>query len=121
MGFNIDWKLAGVDQVGKRWARSDAARPTLHPIERMRLLHEGQVMGGGGASGKLPGDVAAWIDCHAVAPPILKSVLTVWYCGPAPVHLKAARCGCSRATLYRRWSEALEWMQGEMKGKGFSV
>lgn len=120
MTFAIDPKLAGVDRVGKRWARSDAARAQLHPIERMRLLHEGQVMGGSTFVG-LPQDVAAWIDAHMAAPQEIKAVLTVWYCGPAPVYLKAQRCGCSRATLYRRWEKSLEHMRDEMKKAGHSV
>jgi len=121
MTFAIDPKLAGIDRVGKRWGRSDAMRQQLHPIERMRLLHEGQVLGSGGDGDKLPGDVAAWIDAHMLAPKETQYLLKVWYCGPAPIFLKAQRCGCSRATLYRRWEQALVFMQAELKKAGHHV
>lgn len=121
MTFHIDPQLIGVDRLAKRWARSDATRPALHPIERARLLREGQVTAGHCTVVGLPADVAAFIDIHLDAPPDIKAVLTIWYCGPAPVYLKAKRIGCSRSTLYRRWAEALEFMLVELQRKGHSL
>lgn len=120
MSVSLDTDLIGVDKLGKRWGKFGLQPGTLHPLEAIRKLREGAVLGGG--SRDIPQDIAAWIDCHSAADRQISHLLTVWYCTHwTSRQVVADRIGCSRATVYNRRTNALWYMKAALKAKGFSL
>jgi hypothetical protein len=117
--MRIDSELIGINNVAERWAKADRQRPQLHPLEAMRLMHDGAVLGGGPRG--IADDVAAFDEVYSKAPKATQQTIKVWYCNGLPVNLKAERLRVSRATLYARWREALRFMHGGLWVKGFRV
>jgi hypothetical protein len=119
----LEDKLIPVDALGIRWAAwgRDGKQP-LHPLEAMRMLHDGAVLGGGPTG--MPSDVRAWDEClesdlleqeHA-------ALLKTWYMrGGTPVQVLADRMRMSRPTLYKIRSIALFSMLTALKSKGIRL
>lgn len=118
--FNLDDEIIPVDALGKRWSKWGEERPPLHPLEKMRLLHDGAVLGGDRKL--IPDDINAWDEClwDGSLSEEKALLLRVWY--TKKPHIKAdliaARLKMSRQTLYREWNKALYNMKGALRAKG---
>jgi hypothetical protein len=114
--------LLKTDELLDRWGRdgwdSGPGRPSMHPLEVMRLLHDGETLGGVVASD----EVMIVID-QAVcrAPARYKAMAHVWYRTNGTAEVKAKRLAISRASLYMEWRAALEYFRGEFRTKRLAV
>ncbi len=113
-------RLVPVDELGKRWARWGEDRPSLHPLEAMRLLHDGAVLGGG--SKLMPDDIRAFDEVLCAAPEEKNALLKLWY---MKRHLTSAqiadRLRISRSSLYIYRNDALWYMLGALNTKGVKL
>ena len=114
-----DPRLKLVDQLADRWSRLGFEGGRLHPLEAMRLMHDGAVLGG--TSAPMADDVLAFDQEYAKAPTREKLVIDVWYCSGGSALQKAHRMHISRATLYLEWKAALSYMRGRLHGRGIAV
>ncbi len=117
----LDPVLQPTDRLLDIWARED--RPVrgggLHPLEVMRLLQEGQVLG---AESLTNDEVMIIVDQSILrSPQDVQAFLRVWYKQPSPVYIKAQRLGYSRTAIYGRWKEVLSFMRGTFHAKGLAV
>ena len=119
MSAQLDPALVGIDSLIERWARLDRPTRQLHPLEAMRLMRDGAVLGGG--SGEVSDDVAAFDRCYCDAPEGKRALVTAIYCRRAPMSTIAGRLGISRSTLYAEWRASLEFFKGAMWAKGYKV
>lgn len=107
--------LQPVDRVLTRWGNYERNNPTpIHPLEKIRLLHDGAVFSG-------PVPEQEWIvlvdGVVTKAPQLIGALLRVWYCRNDPVAVKANRLGISRAQIYIEWRSALRYVQGALGEK----
>ncbi len=111
-------ELQKTDQLADRWAKSDRPTGSLHPLEAIRLMHDGAVLGGFGG---LPADVATFDEVYCTSPVEVKAFVSMWYKDAAPVYLKANRLNVSRATLYNELKGHLNYLRGRLHAKGIDV
>jgi hypothetical protein len=127
----LDRELISTDALIRRWFRLEwrSSPATLHPLEKIRLLHDGAVFGGG-VPGKEPADLAACSEImddlkrkhrRAEDGASLWDFAVLWYDDAAPIDEKARRQEISRATLYRRWRSLLIYFRERLRVKGASV
>jgi hypothetical protein len=113
--------LQPTDRLLDIWSRDDRSigGGGLHPLEVMRLLQEGQVLG----PEQLSNDAVMIIVDQSIlkSPADVQAFLKVWYKSHAPSHVKADRLQISRAALYTRWHAMLWYMRGTFRGKGLHV
>lgn len=114
----MDPKLVPINAVAERWSKADRQHSPLHPLERMRLMHDGAVLGGAGGD---TADVECFDKGYCAADQGTKAILNVWYRNTGSVDTKAKRIGCSREDLYREWRAALVEMKGFMRAHGFPM
>ncbi len=121
MAAQLDPALQPTDRLLDIWARDD--RPVgsggLHPLEVMRLLQEGQVLG----PESLTNDQVMIIVDQAIlrSPADVQDFLKVWYKQPTPVIVKAQRLGVSRTGVYELWRNRVWFMRGMFRAKGLAV
>lgn len=117
MSVSLPDDLIPVDSLLVRWGRSTQVVEGggMHPLERMRLMHDGAVLGGGGGSD----DWLYVIDAEVShAPGDVRSLVVVWYChARLPLGVKMQRLGYSKTTIYVKRNESLRYMQGALRGK----
>ena len=79
MAAQLDADLAPTDQLLDAWARDgrQGQGGGMHPLEVMRLMHEGQVLG----AEKLSTDeILILVDkTYLASPPRTKALIDVWY------------------------------------------
>lgn len=121
MTVKLDQELAPTDQLLDAWARDgrQGQGGGMHPLEVMRLLHEGQVLG----SDKLSTDeILIIVDKTYLTSPVkTKALIDVWYKSSAPAQVKAKRLGISRAALYTHWKAVLWYFRGALRAQGLHV
>lgn len=117
----LDPALQATDRLLDIWSRDDRAigGGGLHPLEVMRLLQEGQVLG----PEQLSNDAVMIIVDQSIlkSPADVQAFLKIWYKNPAPVRVKAQRIGVSPRTIYTRWNANLWYMRGTFRAKGLAV
>lgn len=111
--------LRGTDALADRYYRRQLTSGTLHPLEAMRLMHDGAVLGG--STAPMPDDELAFDQIYATAPTREKATMDCWYKGGGSVQQKAKRLGMSRASLYLLWKTALSYFRGRLHAKGIDV
>ncbi len=106
--------LERVDRLLDRWGSYDrhGEPKPLHPLEAIRMLHDGAVLGGG--SGQEPEWIEVVDSIVIAAPRDVNALLKVWYATGTPVSVKAQRLGISRAAIYVHWKGALRYVQGAL-------
>lgn len=124
-GVYLDDDLIQVDALGKRWAGwgNDKGSP-LHPLEAMRLLHDGAVLGGGPTG--MPSDVKAWDICleeaKADKAEEKAALLRIWYSRQGvSTQALADKLRVSRRSLYENWKQGLWYMKGALKVHGVKL
>ena len=109
-------ELIPTDGLLRRWGRAlvENERGGMHPLERIRLMHDGAVLSGVREDGQ-------WFDIVDVevsrAPETVRRVIKAWYGNRGSSAVKASRLGMSRAQLYVEWRGALRYMQGVLRDK----
>jgi hypothetical protein len=111
----LDPVLQPIDEIAIRYYNAQREAQKLHPLERMRLLKDGAVLGGG--TNEYPDDLAAFDKAHAKADRRTQLVMDTWYKSGDPAYLKAARIGVSRSGLYTLWRSALWYFKGQLEKK----
>jgi hypothetical protein len=120
MAVKLDPELTATDALLDAWSRDGkfGIGGGMHPLEVMRLLHEGEAL-----SPQLSNDEVMIIVDQTVlrSPPRVKAFVTNWYKSNAPAQVKAHRLGISRSALYVEWKAVLWFMRGCFRSKGISV
>ena len=118
----LDPELEPTDRLLDIWSKdrwdSGVGGSSLHPLEVMRLLHDGETLGG-----TLSNDDVMIIVDQAVlkSPQRIRLLTTVWYKTYAPVETKAKRLGISRSALYVEWRMSLSYHRATLRAKGVAV
>jgi hypothetical protein len=115
----LDAELRAVNDLAERYYRNMREATKLHPLELMRLLHDGAVLGG--VLGAMPDDQVAFDQVRATAPKRERSTMDDWYTSGGSAAQKAKRRGVARATLYLHWKSALGYFRGRLHEKGIKV
>jgi hypothetical protein len=115
----LDSELQNVNSLAERYYRNVREVAKLHPLELMRLLHDGAVLGG--LIGEMPDDQVAFDQVRATAPRRERGTMDDWYQMGGSAAQKAKRRGVSRATLYLHWKSALGYFRGRLYEKGVKV
>lgn len=118
--IRLDVELHGIDQLASRYYRAQFDGGRLHPLEAIRLLHDGAVLGRG-AEVSMRDDELAFDQVRATAPQREKLTLDCWYTTGGSAAQKAKRLNVSRATLYLHWKAALGYFRGRLHEKGLKV
>lgn len=118
MAFKLPDDLQPTNSLAERWARADREKRPLHPLEAMRLMHDGAVLGGSEQWGE---DIELFDRVVCEAPRFEKAFIGTWYCRPSPVQLKADHLGISRTTIYVRWREVLQYCRGQLHARGLKI
>jgi len=123
MTGDLDPSLVPTDSLLDIWSREGRAsipgQGGLHPLEAMKLMHEGQVLGPEQLS---PDAVMIIVDQTVIRSPVeVKAFINEWYKSRAPSHVKAARLGLSRTGLYTKRTAYLWFMRGKFSEKGLRV
>lgn len=116
---SLDTYLEAVDRLAVKWAQEEHPRPRMHPLEAIRLLHDGAILGGGPIA--TPDDIRLFDECYRAASQFDQAIVSVWYRNNMPVQLKAERVGISRAQLYNEWKRTLSYFRGWLRSKGLEV
>jgi hypothetical protein len=104
----------------KRWAYGERERGhTLHPLEAIRLLHDGAVFGGSDAPE--PAEIEICAQVIKTSPESTQYFIKLWYQDGSPVHIKAARLGIHRSTIYIELKGHLQYIRGRLHGRGVMV
>lgn len=111
----LDPSLVKVDALASRWARGERESSPLHPLEAIRLLHDGAVLGGGRIP--TPDDILKFDQCLNESPPN-RWIIVLWYQTGGSVKQKAKRIGISRAQLYIEWRNTLSYIRGWLHAHG---
>jgi hypothetical protein len=119
---SLEDALIPVDALGMRWAAWGREKgSTLHPLEAMRMLHDGAVLGGGPTT--MPEDIKAW-DA-VIESDLLEwahaELLKTWYTRAVPVHVLADRLRISKPTLYKNFGIALACMRTALRTRGMRL
>jgi len=117
----IDPDLEATDRLLDVWSLDrydEGGRRGLHPLEVMRLLNDGEVLGE-----KISNDEVMIIVDQSVlrAPRRVRATVEVWYRGSGPAEVKAKRLGISRAALYSEWKMSVAYMRATFRSKGLAV
>ena len=116
----LDAQLEGIDRLAARWAAGErSGGKTLHPLEAIRLLHDGAVLGGG--SIPTPDDILKFDECYLQSSAKDQGVISVWYKSGGSAEQKAKRLGISRATLYVEWKRTLSYFRGWLRAHGIDI
>lgn len=117
----LDASLIGTDNLLKRWAAGErlGGGRGLHPLEAIRLLHDGAVLGGSDAP--TAEEIMILDEIISTGPKDTKALLELWYRDSSPVNLKAQRLRISRTVLYTRYKEHLQYIRGRLHGRGVKV
>lgn len=123
MTATIDPELVAVDKLLDAWAR-DAREGGqgggMHPLERLRLLHDGAVFGSDAPMSN--DEILIIVDrAYLMCPVRTRAVLSAWYKSQAPAEVKARRLGISRTALYTHWKSALWFIRGVLIARGLRV
>lgn len=116
---SLDPELEDVDKLAGRWASGERPSGSLHPLEAIRMLHDGAVLGGGQIP--TPEDVLKFDECYVQSSPKDRSVIAVWYQTGGSSEQKAKRLGISRATLYVEWKRTLSYFRGWLRAHGVDI
>lgn len=116
---SLDDELLPVNSLAVRWASGERPHGSLHPLEAIRLLHDGAVLGGG--SIPTPDDLLKFDECFMQSSPRDRSVISVWYKTGGSSDQKARRLGISRATLYVEWKRTLSYFRGWLRAHGIDI
>jgi hypothetical protein len=117
---SLDPELEDVDKLAGRWASGDrSSGATLHPLEAIRLLHDGAVLGGGQIP--TPEDVLKFDECYMQSSSKDRSLIAVWYQTGGSSEQKARRLGISRSTLYVEWKRTLSYFRGWLRAHGIDI
>jgi hypothetical protein len=114
-------ELVPTDNLLDAWARDrwQGLGGGLHPLEVMRLLHEGVALGKERLS---TDDILIIVDqTYLQSPAKTKALVTVWYQDRGAVISKAKRLGISRSALYIEWKATLHYFRGAFRTKGLHV
>lgn len=113
----LDPQLETVNRLAVRWASGErSVGATLHPLEAIRLLHDGAILGGGPIP--TPDDIMKFDECFMQSSGQDKAVINVWYCTGGSAEQKAARLGIGRASLYIEWGRTLSYFRGWLRAHG---
>ena len=115
----LEAELQGVNSLAERYYRNVREAAKLHPLELMRLLHDGAVLGG--VLGVMPDDQVAFDQVRATAPTRERVTMDDWYTSGGSAAQKAKRRGVARATLYLHWKSALGYFRGRLHEKGLRL
>ena len=91
----------------------------MHPLEKIRLLHDGAVFGGGEIP--LPQDVMLFDEVYSKATKFTKLFMDSWYASNDPAEVKARRLGISRSSFYSEWKAQLWYFNGALTTKGLTL
>lgn len=116
---HLDPELAPVDELAERWSKVRDETRSRHPLETIRLMHDGAVLGG--HNPPMADDVLAFDQAYTKSPPRYKSLIAVWYKGHGPSAQKAKRLGISRTRLYTEWKYALHYIRGQLRSQGVTI
>jgi hypothetical protein len=117
--IRLDADLQGIDELAARYYRGQFDGGQRHPLETIRLMHDGAVLGG--APEKMADDELAFDKVRATAPQRERLTLDCWYLTSGSAKQKAQRLSISRATLYLHWKAALGYFRGRLHEKGILV
>jgi hypothetical protein len=117
--IRLDTELRGIDSLAERYYRTQRSGGSIHPLEAMRLMHDGAVLGG--ATSSMADDELAFDKVRATAPLRERMTMDCWYTSGGSAAQKAKRLSVSRATLYLRWKAALGYFRGRLQEKGIHV
>lgn len=117
--IRLEADLRGIDGLAERYYRSQRSSGSIHPLEAMRLMHDGAVLGG--TPPTMADDELAFDKVRATAPSRERLTMDCWYTTGGSAAQKAKRLNISRATLYLRWKSALGYFRGRLYEKGISV
>lgn len=115
----LDDKLIETDALLRKWADMERERSPLHPLEKIRLLRDGAVLGGGDAP--VPEEIMILDEILSSSPKETRAFVIVWYCDRSPVIIKANRLGISRAQIYIDLKENLQYIRGRLHERGVRV
>jgi hypothetical protein len=118
-GAKLDPHLRGVDELASRYYQRLYQPKPLHPLEAMRLMHDGAVLGG--VPTPMAEDELAFDRIRASAAERDRATLDCWYGHSGSSAQKAKRLGISRTTLYLLWKTALSYFRGHLHGRGFDI
>lgn len=116
----IDEELEGIDQLAQRWSCGEREPQAMHPLEAIRLLHDGAVLGGSGPI-PTPDDLLKFDECFLQSSQREKSVINIWYTTSGSADQKAKRLGISRASLYVEWKRTLSYFRGWLRAHGLDI
>lgn len=106
-----------VDALLQRFTRTTYGRGRkLHPLEAIRLMHDGAVLGGGYAG--FPDDLALLDRVITAAYIDTRAFIDVWYRDSSSVQQKADRLGISRTDIYKAWKQHLGYLAGALRTHG---
>lgn len=117
--IQLDSELKGIDQLAVRYYRGQFQGSKRHPLETIRLMHDGAVLGG--APKTMGDDELAFDQIRATAPKRERLTLDCWYTTSGSAAQKAQRLHVSRATLYLHWKAALGYFRGRLHEKGIQI
>lgn len=117
--IRLDTELQGIDQLAIRYYRGHFGGGRLHPLEAMRLMHDGAVLGS--TPQAMADDELAFDQVRATAPARERLTLDCWYMTGGSAAQKAKRLSVSRATLYLHWKAALGYFRGRLHEKGIQL
>jgi hypothetical protein len=117
----LDISLIETDNLLKRWAAGErlSGERRRHPLEAIRLLRDGAVLGGSDAP--VAEEIMILDEIISTGPKDTKAFLEVWYGDSSPVSLKAQRLGISRTVVYTKHKEHLQYIRGRLHGRGVKV
>jgi hypothetical protein len=116
----LDADLESVDNLAQRWSCGERPPHSMHPLERIQLLHDGAVLGGSGPI-PTPDDLLKFDACFIQSSMRDRSIITVWYTTGGSAEQKAKRLGISRATLYVEWKRTLSYFRGWLRAHGIDI
>lgn len=105
-----------VDSLLERFFKATSRRRAMHPLEAIRLMHDGAVLGGG--SSVFPEDLALVDRVIAEAYIDTRAFLDIWYRDSSSVQQKADRLGISRTDIYKVWKQHLGYLAGALRTHG---
>lgn len=115
----LDPRLEPTDRLAIRWAAGERPGGALHPLEAIRLLHDGAVLGGGVIP--TPHDIMKFDQCFVESGPQDRAIISTWYKSGGSAEQKARRLGISRATFYTEWGRALSYFRGWLRAHGLDI
>jgi hypothetical protein len=121
MTAQLDPDLIPIDQLLDAWARDgrEGRGGGMHPLERLRLIHDGAVLGAAQLSND---EILILVDrAYLDSPERTRALLDVWYKSGTPAQVKAYRLGISRAALYVHWRAALWYLRGVLRTRGLTI